>query len=162
MRPAAQKLAVLGYHVAVLLDNDAPEHFDRDDVKALRAEGIHVCQWQPGHSTETQLLAELPLEQVVPLLRAICGAHDTLAYATTLDAVRTASRLRGVVLGEEPAAWTEHDQLRGIVGELARKSKWMKRIDYAQNAFSFALPFLSAESVMATRLGQLWEWIQHE
>ena len=50
------KLITLGYRTAVLCDNDAPDQLSNDDVRRLRATGVHVCQWDTCNSTERQTI----------------------------------------------------------------------------------------------------------
>ena len=46
------------------------------------------------------------------------------------------------------------------MGDLAKQGKWIKRIDYAEGVFAFALPRLLETSVIKTRLDALFNWIQ--
>lgn len=161
---ACPKLVRLGYQTAVLCDNDAPDQLRAEDVEQLRAIGIHVCQWELGNSTEHQLFADLPWEYIPQLLRVISENHDTLEYASLIDAIRKDPRVAGQDLAPDPADWPESAALRRVMGVLAneRKRKWIKRIDYAEKAFRFALPHLPDESLLKTRLDALWKWIQNE
>lgn len=160
--PTCMQLVQLGYQTGALCDNDALDQLNAKDVAALRATGIHVCQWEDGRSTEEQLLAELPWAKVPALLQLISDVHDTLEYATIIDVVRSDVRLAARALSDNPAAWPEDQLLRQVIGNLAKERKWFKRIDYAHRVFTFALPRLPATSVLMTRLDALWRWIQDE
>src|SRR5690606_846158 len=48
--PACSQLVQLGYQTGVVCDNDAPDQLSGADVAALRAAGVHVCQWEEGRS----------------------------------------------------------------------------------------------------------------
>jgi hypothetical protein len=156
------QLVKLGYQTGVLCDNDAPDQLSADHVTALRAAGVHVCQWEKGCSTEEQLLAELPWDQVSALLHLISDGHDTLEHDTIIDAIRTDTRLAALALAENPAAWPEGALIRQVIGKLAKDRNWIKRIDYTQKAFTFAFPHLPDGGVLMTRLDALWQWIQDE
>ena len=68
--------------------------------------------------------------------------------------------LQGLRLGKDPAVWPENHTLRQVMGDLAKQCKWIKRIDYAEGVFEFALPRLTETSVIKTRLDALFTWIQ--
>ena len=156
------QLIQLGYEIGVLCDNDAANQLSEADVHSLRAAGAHVCQWKGGHSTEEQLVMELPWGQVPLLLRHISDSHDTIEYATILNSVRNDKRLAALGLGEDPVGWPESPHIRQVIGKLAKDRNWIKRIDYAQKVFVFAFPHLPATGVMMSRLDALWQWIQDE
>ena len=160
--PTCQKLVQLGYQTGVVCDNDAPDQLSAEDVAALRADGIHVCQWEEGRSTEEQLLAELPWAELPGLLQLISDGHDTLEHATIIEEIKSDARLAPLALGRDQAAWDEDDLLRQVIGKLAKKRGWIKRIDYAQAVFEFALPHLPPAGPLMSRLEALWEWIQNE
>jgi putative ATP-dependent endonuclease of the OLD family len=160
--PVCPRLIQLGYDTGALCDNDAPDQLTEADVQNLRAAGAHVCQWERGNSTEEQLLSELPWAQVPPLLRLIGDQHDTIEYASILDAIRNDEQLAGLALGADPASWSESPLIRHVVGKRAKDGNWIKRIDYAQKVFAFAFPHLPAGGVMMSRLDALWRWIQDE
>ncbi len=160
--PTCQQLVQLGYQTGVLCDNDAPDQLSPADVVALRATGIHVCQWEEGRSTEEQLLAELLWVQVPVLLQLISDNHDTLDHATIIDAIRRDPRLGALALAEDPAAWPETDLIRQVIGKQAKDRNWIKRIDYAQRVFAFAFSHLPTGGIMMTRLDDLWRWIQDD
>lgn len=162
IKPTCQQLVQLGYQTGVLCDNDAPDQLNAEDVAALRAAGVHVCQWEEGRSTEEQLLAELQWAEVPALLRLISDGHDTLEHATIIDVIRSDVRLAALALGADPAAWPEDDLLRQVIGKLAKDRNWIKRIDYAQNVLAFALPHLPAGGALISGLDALWRWIQDE
>jgi hypothetical protein len=160
--PICPQLVQLGFQTGVLCDNDAPDQLSAEDVTAIRAAGVHVCQWEEGRSTEEQLLSELPWAEVPALLQLISDGHDTLEHATIIDAIRNDVRLAALALGANPAAWPEGDLIRQAIGKLAKDGKWIKRIDYAQNVFAFALPHVPSGGALMTRLDALWQWIQDE
>ena len=56
----------------------------------------------------------------------------------------------------------EGDRIRLVIGKLAKDGKWIKRIDYAQKVFAFALPYLPDGGILMSRLDALWQWIQDE
>ncbi|MDH3274716.1 MAG: ATP-binding protein, partial [Gammaproteobacteria bacterium] len=160
--PTCPQLVQLGYKTGVLCDNDAPDQLSAADVTALQAAGVHVCQWEEGRSTEEQLLAELPWDQVPALLQLVSDGHDTIEHATIINAIRNDRRLAALALDGDPAEWPERDLIRQVVGSLAKAGKWIKRVDYAQNVFAFALPHFPAGGSLRTRLDALWQWIQYE
>ncbi|MCG8695290.1 MAG: ATP-binding protein [Minwuiales bacterium] len=156
------KLVDLGYRTAVLCDNDAPEHLSAKDVEDLRGKGVHVCQWEPDNSTERQLFHDLPWQHIPDLLTTISQNHDTLELATIIDAIITAPGVAQQGLAADPHQWLDSPELRQTIGDLAHKRSWIKRIDYAEKAFRFALPSLPEGSVTKSRLNALWNWIQNE
>lgn len=160
--PTCPQLVQLGYKTGVVCDNDAPDQLSAADVAALRAAGVHVCQWDEGRSTEEQLFAELPWNQVPTLLQLISDVHDTIEHATIINKIRNDQRLAAVALAGDPATWPDGDLVRQVIGSLAKAGKWIKRIDYAQNVFTFVIPRLPAGGSLRTRLDALWQWIQHE
>jgi hypothetical protein len=50
--------------------------------------------------------------------------------------------------------------LRQVIGDLAHKGDWIKRIEYARKAFQFALPKLADTCSIKTKLAALWTWVQ--
>ena len=94
------------------------------------------------------------------LLQTICDSHDTLEYATLIDSIVTEPSVQAQYLGNNPSLWPESQMLRQIIGDLAHKGKWIKRIDYAEKVFIFALPYLTETSVIKSRLRDLFSWIQ--
>lgn len=160
IKPVCNQLLVLGYHTAILCDNDAPEHFSAADIQHLKDAGAHICQWNNHNSTEHQLFADLPWQNILALLQTICCRHDTLELATVIDCIAKEPRVQSQSLGNDPAVWSENQILRKVMGDLAKTGKWIKRIDYAENAFTFALPLLADTSIIKMRLDALWSWIQ--
>lgn len=160
IKPVCEKLLVLGYQTAVLCDNDAPDQISADDVKYLQDAGAHVCQWDHGNSTERQLFTDFPWGEIPALLQIICNCHDTLEYATVIDAIVKEPRVQPQQLGNDPSIWPESMILRQVIGDLANKGKWIKRISYAEKVFSFAFRHLSDRSLIKSRLNILYSWIQ--
>lgn len=154
------QLIQLGYQTAVLCDNDAQDQLSDENVRSLAIAGTHVCQWNSGNSTERQLLVDLHWRDVPALLRVIADAHDTLTHATIVDSIRKDSRAVALALTIDPNEWPESRLLRQVIGDLAHESKWIKRIDYAEGAFNFALPNLPEACTLKTKLADLWTWVQ--
>jgi hypothetical protein len=63
-------------------------------------------------------------------------------------------------LAIDPNEWPESHLLRQVIGDLAHESKWIKRIDYAERAFNFALPNLPEACTLKSKLAALWTWVQ--
>lgn len=160
IKSVCPQLIALGYETAALCDNDAPTQLSDADIQNLTAAGAHVCQWDDGNSTERQLFAEFPWERLPAFLTAISENHDTLEHATIIDCVRTSAGVAGHNLDADPTTWLENPALRKVIGDVAHEHKWIKRIDYAEKAFTLALPLLSDAGVLKTRLGVLWDWLQ--
>lgn len=156
------KLHALGYRTAAFCDNDAQDQLSGAEVARLRAAAIHVCQWDAGNSTERQLFHDLPWTHIPGLLTTIADSHRTLDHATIIDCVIKEPRVIAQDLGTDPAAWPESPLLRQVMGELAHERSWIKSIGYAATIFYFALPLLPDTSVIKSRLGLLWDWVQHE
>jgi putative ATP-dependent endonuclease of OLD family len=160
LNPNAMQLAKLGYRTAVLCDSDAPNHFSENDAAALAAAGVHVTQWEASYATEHQLLAELPWDQAPTMLEHIANNHDTIELPSIIDLVVKEPRLASLGLTSNPSAWPNTPLVRKVIGDLAHKGNWLKRIDYSRKAFEFALPHLPPTGTMKTRLASLWDWIQ--
>lgn len=160
IKAVCPKLAQLGYRVATLCDNDAPQHLSDTDVATLRAGGTHVCWWDNGNSTEKQLFIDMPWEHIPTMLAKICEHHDTLELATVIDRIQKEPRVAALNLTNDPAQWTDNPLLRQVMGDLAHEGNWIKRVDLAGKAFRWALPLLPDTTVIKTRLAQLWTWIQ--
>jgi putative ATP-dependent endonuclease of OLD family len=160
IKAACPKLRALGYGVAAFADNDAKDQLNAGDVEALRAGGITVCQWEEGNSTEHQLFADIPWKNVPELLKRICSQHDTLTLATVIDVIIKDSRVATFNLGQGSAGWPESPILRKVIGDLVHEGKWIKRIDYAEKAFEFALPLLADTTTIKVQLAALWNWMQ--
>ena len=160
IKPVCDQLIALGYHTAVLCDNDAPNHFTTTAIQDLRGAGVHICQWDNDNSTERQIFADLPWQNIKALLETICDSHDTLECATAIDSIVKEPRVQAQNLGNDPAVWPESPELRQVMGDLANNGKWIKRIDYAEKAFAFALPLLLGTSILKLRLAALWSWVQ--
>ena len=159
-----RQLDELGYKTATVCDNDAREHMSEKDVEKLSESGVHVCMWEPGNSTEKQLFQDIPWEDIPELLSVIADAHDTLELDTITDRVRKDPGVKDLKLSNDPASWLESESpvLRNVMGQLAHKKDWIKRISYAERVFGFALPLLPDGTVLKKRLDELWEWIQDE
>ncbi|HEV2160443.1 ATP-binding protein [Bradyrhizobium sp.] len=160
IKPDAESLAALGYRTAVLCDNDAPEHLSDDDIISLQARGIHVAHWQTGNATEHQLFAEMPWTSMPTLLTKIAENHDEMQLDSMIDAIVKEPRVKPLKLASDPATWPEDSVIRKVLGDLAHKGKWIKRIDYARKAFEFALPLLPDNGILKARLSLLWDWVQ--
>jgi len=160
IKSVCPQLIQLGYHVAALCDNDAPNQLSDEDVANLRGAGIHVCQWDNGNSSERQLFNDLPWQYIPILLTTIAEAHDTLELATVIDCIVRDPRIAGEDLGPNPVAWRETQLLRTVMGDMAHSGKWIKRIDYAEKAFCFAFAVLPDTCITKVRLAELWTWIQ--
>ena len=154
------KLLALGYHCAVLCDNDAPTQITASDIQTLQNAGAHICQWDNDNSTERQLFTDLPWQNIPALLQTICDCHDTLEHATVVDSIIKDPRIQPLGFCNDPVIWPESQILRQVMGDLANKREWIKRIDYAENVFNFALPHLLNTSVIKSRLDALFSWIQ--
>lgn len=160
IKPVCDQLITLGYQTAVVCDNDAPDQLSDADIQSLLNSGTHICQWDNNNSTERQLFADLPWQNIPALLETICDSHDTLEHATVVDIIINEPQIQTQSLGRDPASWPESPVLRKVLGDLANDRKWIKRIDYAEYAFAFALPFLPEASILKSRLSNLWSWIQ--
>lgn len=161
IKSVCSQLIDLGYDAAVLCDNDRPDQITADDIRHLQAAGAHVCQWDSKNATEHQLFADIPWQEIPALLNMICICHDTLEFATVTDAISKDPRVEDLCLYEkDPVVWPESKTLRRVMGELAHKGGWIKRIDYAEEVFGFALNRLPKTSVIKTRLDALFTWIQ--
>jgi energy-coupling factor transporter ATP-binding protein EcfA2 len=156
------QLVRLGYRTAALCDNDATDQLSTENVESLRALGVHVCQWETGNSTERQLFYDLPWAHVPTLLETISANHDTLELATIIDRIRKDARVVAQNLGADPVTWPESRLLREVMGDLAHRGNWIKRIDYAEAAFRFALPLFPDTTVLKSRINALWSWIQED
>lgn len=152
----------LGYRVAAFCDNDAQDQLSVANVNKLEEQGIHVCQWDAGNSVEEQLFTDIPWAHVPNLLKEIANNHATLKYFSIVDLVVKDGRLTDLGLDRDPTRWIDNDDLRRVIGELVKTKKWIKTTRAAAYIFKFALPLLSEESVIKSRLGALWCWIQHE
>lgn len=161
IKSVCSQLIELGYRVAVLCDNDAPDQIAAEDIKQLQSAGAYICQWDSGNSIERQLFAEIPWNEIPALLQAICGCHDTLELATLMDVIIKDVRVKELSLDKiNPAGWPESKELRQVMGDSAHKGGWIKRMDYAEEVFGFALKQLPKASVIQTRLDSLFTWIQ--
>lgn len=157
-----KQLVELGYKTAVVCDNDDPKHMSEEDVEKLSKSGVHICTWEPGNSTEKQLFQDIPWKRVSKLLTAIAENHDTLELDTMVDSIKKNPGVEDQDLSDDPGDWPESPVLRNVMGSLAHEGNWIKRIDYAEEIFGFALPLLPDGTVLKKRLDELWEWIQNE
>lgn len=162
VKASAPKLRELGYEVAVFCDNDSPNQLNRSDVSTLEALGIYVCQWDAGNAIEHQLFIDMPWRYIPDLLEAIASGHDTMDLASLVDLVVKDQECKVLSLKANPRDWPESIILRRVLGSLAHKHSWFKRIDYAENVFKFALPLLSPSSTTISRVNALWAWMQRE
>lgn len=160
IKPVCDQLLTLGYNIAILCDNDAPTQITLEDIQYLRNAGAHICHWDGGNSTENQLFADIPWQNIPRLLETICSCHDTLEFATVIDLIIKEPRVQQLRLGVNPALWPENQTLRQVMGDLAKRARWIKRISYAERVFRFALPCLTETSVIKTRLDALFTWVQ--
>jgi putative ATP-dependent endonuclease of OLD family len=159
IKPICEKLLALGYNTAVLCYNDATNPTPTD-IQYLRNAGAHICQWDINNSTERQLFTDMPWQNIPALLQTICDGHDTLEHTTVVDSIVKEPRIQMQSLGNDPALWPDSQILRQVMGDLANAGKWIKRIDYAEKVFNFALPHLTDTSVIKSRLDALFSWIQ--
>jgi putative ATP-dependent endonuclease of the OLD family len=155
-----ESLTALGYRTAALCDNDAPNLLSDSDMSDMRMHGIHVTHWSAGNATEHQLFAEVPWTSLPALLSTIANTHDTMELNSIVDVIIKDPRVSSTDLAKDPALWPDSPLIRKIMGDLAHKDKWIKRIDYATKAFSFALPLLPNDGTLKTQLALLWSWIQ--
>ena len=159
IKSVCPKLIQLGYQVAVLCDNDALDQLSTVDVENLRGAGAHVCQWDIGNSTERQLFADFLWQHIPALLQKISEIHDA-QLATIVDSISNDPRVLEENLDADPTVWSESHVLRMVMGDVAHRGKWIRRVDYAEQVFRFALPLLTDTSTIKTRLAALWNWIQ--
>jgi hypothetical protein len=94
------------------------------------------------------------------MLEHIANNHDTIELPSIIDLVVKEPRLASLGLTSNPSAWPNTPLVRKVIGDLAHKGNWLKRIDYSRKAFEFALPHLPPTGTMKTRLASLWDWIQ--
>lgn len=160
IKAVCNQLLALGYHTAVLCDNDAPTQITVKDIQELQNAGAHICQWATNNSTENQLFIDIPWECLPELLKTICACHDTLELSTVIDVIIKEPRVQGLQLRNDPDFWPENQILRQVIGDLAKQYNWIKRIDYAQGVFEYALPYLTETSIIKARLDSLYSWIQ--
>jgi len=162
VKPVCPKLIELGYRVAALCDNDDPNQLSETDTQNLREEGVHICQWNEGNSTEMQLTCDLPWSALPQMLEKIAEYHDTLEHTSILNTIRKAAQAENFVLPDDVAAWCDSLELRKLIGKAITDGDWIKRMDYSANVFQFAFSKLPDESVIKQRLDKLWQWIQDE
>lgn len=160
VRRDADGLSDLGYRVAALCDNDAPNHLSEEDVSFLRSRGIHVTQWEKDKATEHQLASEMPWAMLPKLFEKIEEHHPSMTQATMLDCVVKIPTVAYLNLKPLASAWPDVPEIRGAIGDAAHNGKWIKRIATAQRVFEFALPHLPEQGMMMTRLAALWAWMQ--
>ena len=157
-----KKLRSLGYRVAALCDNDAPETIDARTLAELDEIDVLVCQWDAPNSTEHQLFRDVPWEEIPALLGSIASAHDTMALDTMIDLIGRAHDGEGEPIGNDPAAWPQSRALVRVLGNVAHQHKWIKRIDLAERTFSHALPRIPTATTLQRRLATLWRWVEDE
>lgn len=160
-KASAPKLQSLGYDVAILCDNDSEEQISVSDVARLEAGNIFVCQWDAGNATEHQLFGDMPWQHVPKLLETIASGRG-MQVTSLVDLVLKDDRTKMLSLSTTPQYWPETAVVRRVLGDLAHKHDWFKRIDLAENVFRFALPLLPASCVTTSRLEALWLWLQCE
>ena len=95
-------------------------------------------------------------------MTTITDNHDTLEFKTVIDSIKKHTLIAEQSLDNDPAKWSESLDLRKVMGDLAKKGKWIKRVDYAEKVFTFAFPSLPEETVLMSQLDALWNWIQNE
>jgi putative ATP-dependent endonuclease of the OLD family len=156
------QLVRLGYRTGALCDNDAPDQLTTKGVENLRALGVHVCQWETGNSIERQLFRDLPWLHIPALLETISTNHNTPDYATIIDRIRKDNRVAAQNLSVDPATWPESQLLRDVMGDLAHRCEWIKRIAAAEAVFRFAFPLLPEDAIFKSRMNALWNWIQED
>ena len=161
IKPACQQLVKLGYQVAVLCDNDAPDQLSEEDVEYLIKSGVHIFRWNLGNSTENQLFYDCPWSEIPKLLDTMISNHDTIESATVINSIKKDDRISGQDLDDDPAKWAESFDLREVIGCQVRKHGLIKRIDYAEKAFGSVLSLLK-ETVLMSQLDKLWNWMQNE
>ena len=154
-----RKLRALGYRVATLCDNDAPETIDETTLAELAELNVFVCQWDVPNSTENQLFEDVAWEDVPELLKTIATVHDTMELATMIDIIMRAHD-EGEPIGNDPTAWPQSQALARVLGDMARRHKWLKRIDLAERTFTHVLPRLPPDTTLQTRLAALWRWVE--
>ena len=154
------QLVDLGYRVAILCDNDAPDSLSEETIDALEARSVHLCRWNRGNSTENQLFDDLLWRDVPTILEAIASAHDTLVFDTIVQSIVQSSRDAGLILATDPETWPESVPLRRTIATLAHKRGWIKRIDLAQTVFQSAFERLPETTTLQQKLLALWTWVE--
>lgn len=174
IKEAALALNSLGYKVAVLCDNDAPQQFSTENADELKALGIEVFCWDEGNSTEHQIFNDIGWKELPGLFDIIANAVGIDSSKSLVHMVKTNNFSN---LSDDLDKWTETTELRKHLGEVSGgkiKSKcsecgknksgrtWFKRIEYAEAVFKYAIPKLAADKTITKQLEALWGWVQSD
>ncbi|MGE3319852.1 MAG: ATP-dependent endonuclease [Candidatus Berkiella sp.] len=167
VKTAALALSSLGYKVATLCDNDTPKQFNNDNIKELIDAGIQVFSWAEGNSIEQQLFLDLEWADLSETLTTIAKVHDSKTKESLIQSINCLLSVSG-----DSNTWIESMQLRQAIGLAAAgknangdskdNSHWFKRIDYSENLFNFVIPKLSNDTLLKSKLMDLWRWVQND
>ncbi len=132
----ANGLAGLGYAVALLGDSDKPLVPEREE---LEKNGVYVIQWADGKTLEERVLADLPWQGVLQVVRL---AMEQWGEDRIRDATQGRLSAPSGTLSSNPQEWCESEfeegVLRNAIASAAKDHKvngrkgWFKRVDLAE------------------------------
>jgi len=159
IKTMAQAFNSLHYPTAVLADGDAPIHFSEDDETELREIGVDVQVWSDKLSLEERAMMDLPWDNV---LASVKLAGEELSYPV-FDNICSALKKS---IDSDLETLIDCIELRVAIGEAAKKSGWFKDITRGDRWFrTISSAFIDPvflESDLATKLNNLWAWVERD
>lgn len=161
----AKAFKSLGYDVSVLADADDDKQFSTSDVEELSSIGVLVHVWSDKLSLEGRAFIDLPWASVMSSLRLAQHEFGYPVHEHVFADYRN-------MLDQDFESWHESECLRKAIGTAANKGKkngrekgWFKDITRGDLWFKVVSPSFDdpvfLKSDLATKLTQLWTWVEH-
>jgi len=159
LKDMAQAFTSLNYSVAVVADGDAPQHFSKTTEVELNALGVNVQVWNGGLSLEERAMIDLPWKSVLISAQL---ANDELGFSVRDNVCSALNE----AIDPDIRGWVESAKLRTAIGTAAKKAGWFKDITSGDLWFKAISPAFSSTEFqttdLATKLGQLWAWVEND
>lgn len=146
-----------GYSVCAFCDSDEPNINIKK--KSLSDIGVSIIDCEDNNAIENQLFKELPWEAI----------QEMVFYAIELksqDSIQDSVKAKFIELyNEENYCWikTESAEMRDVLGKVALKKEWYKRVDHGEKIGSILFNYI--DEIKDTNLGKqvikLSNWIDN-
>jgi hypothetical protein len=163
---ATMQLAKLGYRAVLLGDSDRTISPSEEE---LRAAGAEVFLWDGNMATEQRVAADVPLTTLQELLDLAC---DIKGEQSCVDSCKTELAKQGsdsaLIAGTDIVEWQEEGvdepDIRRIIGNAAKTSKWFKNLNDGQRLAAIVVKSLPeiADTSLASALRNLEMWAYAE
>jgi len=152
----AIKLYELGLRVCIYCDSDKDEELSMNKEE-IRARGIKVFDYKKPFSIENQVFSEVSVDCINKLL---LYKSETTSHSSILSAINSKliNKIRSIPIIDLD------ENLREIIGDVAKANKWFKRVDYGEVLGNYIIEEMKINPKLeiCTVISEINSWIDEK